>query len=85
MEIETITQASIMTVGIVQVLKNFMPEKTPTWVYSVLMIVLAFGFVAITMFAPKWIATGIITVCVAQLGYEGIIQTIKKMAGKSGD
>lgn len=82
MDIETITQSAIMTVGIVQVLKNFMPEKTPTWVYSVLMIVLSFVFVAVSMFAPKWIATGIITVCVAQLGYEGIIQTIKKMVSK---
>lgn len=82
MDIETITQSAIMTVGIVQVLKNFMPEKTPTWIYSVLMIVLSAVFVLISMFAPKWIATSVITICVAQLGYEGIIQTIKKMVSK---
>lgn len=82
MDIETITKASIMTVGIVQVLKNFMPEKVPTWIYSILMIALSFAFTFVSLFAPVWVATGIITVCVSQLGYEGIIQTIKKMVSK---
>lgn len=85
MDLSIISIAAVETVGFIQIIKNFLPEKTPTWIYSIIMLVLAVAFSFISTYAPKVITTALLTVCVSQIGYETILQTIKKIAAKIGE
>lgn len=85
MDLSIISIASVETVGFIQVLKNFLPEKTPTWIYSVVMVLFAVLFSVISTYCPKVVTTALLTICLSQIGYETILQTVKKLAGKIGD
>lgn len=82
MDIQLITTSAIETVGIIQILKNFMPEKFPKWLYAVFMCILSPVFCIIGTYCPQLVTTSIITICVSQLGYETILQSIKKIIDK---
>lgn len=82
MDVETITIAAIETVGVVQIVKNFMPSWFPKSLYSVIMILLSGLFVYVCVNLPGWVTTSVLTCCVAQIGYEGILQTIKRIANQ---
>lgn len=76
---------SLEVVGFIQVLKNFMPEKFPKWLYAVFMCVLSPIFCAVYIYCPPFITYSIMTICVSQLGYEEIIQSIKKIVSRGSE
>lgn len=82
MDFNLIAQAAVNTVGITQVIKNFMPKKTPTFVYTIIMLFLAIVFTWVNSYHLV-VANAITVIAVAQTGYETIIQTIKKLANIS--
>lgn len=85
LDYKQIITSSIEVVGIIQVLKNFMPDKFPKWVYAVFMIVLSPIFCAIYTYCPPFITYSVITICVSQLGYEEIVQSIKKIIARGSE
>lgn len=85
MDVNLITTSAIETVGIIQILKNFLPEKFPKWLYAIFMCVLAPLFCLIGQYCPQIVTTSILTICVSQLGYETILQTIKKLISKGSE
>lgn len=83
--------AAVASVGIVELLKNFIKTKR-TWVYSLIMIPVALGCYASCLCLPKAVIGGILTVGVVQNGYQLVIQTVKNIftgiaqkAGGSGN
>lgn len=82
MDYKNIVMAAIETVGIIQVIKNFIPEKFPKWLYAVIMCILAPVFCVVGSYCPPIVSASIMTICVSQLGYEEIIQSIKKLVSK---
>lgn len=84
MNLELITQASLETVGTVQVLKNFLPESFPKKLWAVIMPILAVGFTLVETYLSSIIGTCILVVCCSQIGYESILQTLKKLGSIIG-
>lgn len=72
------------TVGIIQYLKGILKvEKTIIWatMQPILCVLLAF----IWLMLPNWVSTGILAFAISQIGYETIVQFIKKkMEGNDG-
>lgn len=70
--------ASIGTVGLVEVIKNFLKTEKK-WIFSLIMIPLCVGTYFAAVCLPSWVIGGIITIGVTQLCYQTIIQTIQNV------
>ena len=81
MNLENIIFIVFSVVGIIQFLKGFLTVKQ-TWVWALVQIVLCFAFAAVWQMLPSWIATAIVSLSMSQIGYETIIQNIKKRFDK---
>jgi hypothetical protein len=68
---------AVAVVGLIQWIKGLVPKTTPTWVYAVLAPVLALGWAL----APEPVQQASGVLGVSQIGYETIIQTVKKRLG----
>lgn len=64
------------TMGIIQYLKAFIKTGTSTWV--ILQPILCLLLSMVWSLLPVWVSTGIFAFAISQLGYETIIQNIKK-------
>ncbi len=81
MDWEIILGIASSTIGIIQYLKGiFKDAKTPVWVIlqPVLCIILAFIWIKM----PSWVFLGILGFALSQLGYETIVQAIKRRIDK---
>lgn len=83
---QLIVTCSVEVVGIIQILKNFLPKSVPAWIYAVAMAVTSIVVTLAAVYLPSIVTVIILVACCSQLGYETIIQTFKKLASKaSGD
>jgi len=81
MNLENIIFIVFSVVGIIQFLKGFLTVKQ-TWVWALVQIVLCFAFAAVWQMLPSWVSTAIVSLSMSQIGYETIIQNIKKRFDK---
>jgi len=81
MNLENVIFIVFSVVGIIQFLKGFIIIKQ-TWVWALIQIILCFVFAAVWQLLPSWIATAIVSLSMSQIGYETIIQNIKKRFDK---
>ena len=77
--------AAITSVGIVQFLKNWIPESFPKKLYTVVFAVVVCGATIVSSYLPESVSDVLLTLSVGQLGYENIIQLVNKVIGKISD
>lgn len=79
METELIAKAVLCTVGVVQMLKNFIPVKIK-WMWALITIVV--GVVFSLPFIPEWVMTAALVVSGATLFYDTIMKSFEKLFTK---
>lgn len=77
MDWEVVVYVAFSAIGILQYLKGIW-KQGPTWAWAVIQPVLCIGFAAAWEGLPSWISTGILALALSQIGYETIIQVIRK-------
>lgn len=70
--------AAFGSVGLIEYLKNFIKTEK-TWIYSLIMPLIAIGCYCACQYLPIGITGGILTIGCVQLGYQVIIQGFKKI------
>lgn len=70
--------AAFATVGLMEYMKNFIKTEK-TWIYSVIMPVIALGCFLAVEYLPIGVIGGILTVGCVQLDYQVIVQGFKKI------
>lgn len=78
MNAESIFKGAISIVGVVQLLKNFIPIKAG-WVWTIFTILVGIGISALQYLSPTWVMDAIITISGASLFYDTIYQTFEKL------
>mgnify|MGYP003610473210 FL=1 len=68
-------------IGIIQYLKGVLCN-IPTKVWAILQPLLCVLLAFVWVILPNWVSTGILAFALSQIGYETIIQTIKKKIGE---
>jgi len=64
-------------IGVIQYLKGYLP-KAPSIVWALIQPVLCLGFGAAYSLLPSWVTYGVTALALSQIGYETIVQAIKK-------
>ena len=77
---EVILSAAFASVGVIEYIKGFLPE-TKSKLWRLLQPALCLIFAVISTYLPSWIMTGILALALSQVGYEVIIETVKKKIG----
>ena len=70
--------AAFGSVGLIEYLKNFIKTEK-TWIYSLIMPLIAISCYCACQYLPIGITGGILTIGCVQLGYQVIIQGFKKI------
>lgn len=83
--LQTAILAAITAVGLVQFIKNWIPETFPKKLYTIIFAVATFGVTVASAYLPESVMNGLLTLSVGQLGYENIIQLVNKVIGKITD
>jgi hypothetical protein len=74
---EIVLAAAFAAIGVLEFIKGFFPTATGK-AWRILQPILCIGFSGIALVAPPWIMTGILALALSQVGYETIIETVKK-------
>ena len=77
--------SAITAVGLVQFLKNWIPESFPKKLYTVIFAVITCGVSIAYAYLPESVSNGLLALSVGQLGYENIIQLVNKAISKITD
>lgn len=73
---------AVCVLGTVQFLKTFKFDAGwPTWAWAVLDLPLLIGYGALFFYAMTWIQYAALALPIMQLGYENLLQPIKKFIG----
>ena len=74
---EIVLAAAFAAIGVLEFIKGFFPRATGK-AWRILQPVFCLGFSGLALIAPPWIMTGILALALSQIGYETIIETVKK-------
>jgi len=77
---ETIAFVAFSAIGVIQYVKGLVKE-VPGWVWALVQPALCLILAAAWTYMPAWVAQGILALAISQIGYETIIQTVKKRLG----
>lgn len=77
---DTILFVAFSAIGVLQYLKGLF-AKAPSWIWAITLPVACIGLSCAWAVLPLWVAQGILALALSQLGYETIIQTVKKLIG----
>jgi hypothetical protein len=78
---EVILIAAFNAVGVIEFVKGFF-KNAPSKAWRILQPLLCLAFSALAMIAPAWVIHGVTALSVSQVGYEVIIETVKKKISK---
>lgn len=78
---EIVLAAAFAAIGVLEYLKGFFKEA-PSKAWRLLQPALCLAFAGLALIAPPWIMTGILALSLSQVGYEVIIETVKKKVAK---
>ncbi len=76
----TILFVAFSAIGIIQYLKGLF-VKAPAWMWAITLPIACIGLSCAWTLLPSWVVQGILALALSQLGYETIIQTVKKLIG----
>jgi hypothetical protein len=68
---------ALTAVGVIQFAKGLLPGA-PWWAWAAALAVVSVGLGAAAHFLPTWLSMSILGMAIAQIGYETIVQLIKK-------
>jgi len=68
---------AVAVVGILQWLKGLLPAVKP-WVWAAASVVGCLGLAAAFAYLPAFVRVGVVALALAQLGYETIVQLVKR-------
>lgn len=74
--------SAITAVGLVQFVKNWIPESFPKKLYTFVFALATLGVTMASAYLPESVSASLLTFAVGQLGYENIVQLINKIIGK---
>jgi len=77
MDWEAVLVVAIVAVGTIQYLKGVVGESK-RWVWVALQPVLCIASAVVWHTLPKWVSIGLVGFSASQIGYESIIQIVKK-------
>lgn len=77
---ELVLAAAFAAIGLMEYLKGF--AQVPGWVLRVALPLLCILFAATFLLLPAWVMVGILALALAQIGYQTIIETVKKKLNK---
>ncbi len=72
-----VLRVAIATVGLLEYIKGF--GKFSPCLLRMLMPAVALTLAFAFSFIPAWLADGVVSIMIAQLGYQGLIEPIKKV------
>lgn len=76
---DMVTAVAVATVGLIEWIKGFDRVNIPKTAYRLSMPVVAVCLALLFSVTPGWVTTGILSVAVSQVGYQGVVEPIKKM------
>ena len=79
--IKIVLVAAVETVGLIEVMKKFITFKKG-WIYTTIMIPLAFACATAYVYLPAVITAGILAVCVSQIFYKNVLQVLEGLVKK---
>lgn len=79
--IKIVLVAAVETVGLIEVMKKFITFKKG-WIYTTIMIPLAFACATAYVYLPTVITAGILAVCVSQIFYRNVLQALEGLVKK---
>jgi DMSO reductase anchor subunit len=79
-EWEIVLAAAFAAVGILEYLKGFF-KSAPGAAWRIVQPVLCLAFAAVAALLPSWVMVGILALALSQIGYDTIIQVVKKKLG----
>lgn len=74
---EVVLSAAFGAIGVLEYIKGFY-KGSPSYVWRILQPVLCLGFAAVAAFLPAWVMTGILALALSQVGYELILDGVRK-------
>lgn len=77
---EIVLAAAFAAIGIIEYIKGFF-KKADSKIWRALQPVLCIAFAAVGALLPAWVMTGILALALSQVGYEVMIETVKKKIG----
>ena len=79
--IKIVIIAAVETVGLIEVMKKFITFKKG-WIYTCIMIPLAFACATAYVYLPPVVTAGILAVCVSQMFYKNVLQVLEGLVKK---
>jgi hypothetical protein len=80
MEWEIILSAAFVAIGVIEYLKGFF-KTAGSQVWRILQPVMCLLIAGVAAYLPSWVMTGLLALALSQIGYEAIIETVKKKIG----
>ena len=74
---ELVLAAAFSAIGIIEYIKGFAKASKPGW-WRILLPVICLVMAAVAFLLPKWVLVGILALALAQIGYETIIEAVKR-------
>ena len=80
MEWEVILSAAFVAIGVIEYLKGFF-KTADSKVWRLMQPALCLLIAGVAAYLPSWVITGLLALALSQVGYEVIIETVKKKIG----
>ena len=80
---EIVLAAAFAAIGVIEYIKGFFRDA-PSNVWRALMPVFCLLFAGVSALLPGWVMVGILSLALSQVGYELIIETVRKKIGGVG-
>lgn len=82
--LESAILSAVVAVGIVQMIKKWLPENIKSKWYTLIYAVVCFGFSLGIGYMPESIVNGFLGLSVGTMGYDNIIKVIQKLVDRLG-
>ena len=83
MDTETIAEIALATVGVTEVIKNFI-QKGGKRIWTFITLIIGAGITCVAIFLPAGVLHGIVAVSGATIFYDTLYKTFQKMVTKLG-
>ena len=77
---EHVTIGVFVVVGLIEYVKGF-ARSAPAWVWRVTLVPASFAVAASIEHLPPFVLVGLVILAAAQLGYEVVVETVRKRMG----
>lgn len=82
--LEKAVLSAVVAVGIVEMVKKWLPENIKSKWYTLIYAVVCFGFSLVIDYLPPSVVNGFLGVSVGTLGYDNILKVVQKLFERIG-